>query len=212
MHPHIVWNYYTDQLGEQIAKRLHTGYTFFFNNGGFAEYSVNTKFEQLTEAFTLHPSIDPIEPGRYGWNEHQLRFNTDPSRPVSLDFTGILGGLWTGTQRTVRFGINVKPSYKFRTSVNLSRTHGDLDGPGGTFVREVWVMRANYSFTTNMFVDALAQYDPDRDIFNANVRFNLIHHPLSDLFLVYNEQRFTTDNTVPAGRSIILKLTHMLAF
>jgi hypothetical protein len=212
MHPHIVWSYYTDQSGRQIAKRFHTGHTLFFNNGGFTEFSVNTKFEDLKQSFTLHRTVDPIEPGRYGWNEYQLRFNTDPSRMVSLEFTGILGGLWTGTQRTVRAGIAVKPSYKFRTSVNLSRTHGDLEGPGGTFVRELWVMRANYSFTTNMFVDALAQYDPDRDIFNANVRFNLIHHPLSDLFIVYNEQRFTTDDTVPAGRSIILKLTHMLAF
>jgi hypothetical protein len=212
MHPHILWNYYTDQSGEQIAKRFHNGHTLFFNNGGFAEFSVNTSFQLLTQPFTLHPSVDPIEPGSYGWSEYQLRFNTDPSQLVSFNFTGILGGLWSGTQRTVRAGVTVKPSYKFRTSINLSRTHGDLDGPGGTFVRELWVMRANYSFTTNMFIDALTQYDPDRDVFNANVRFNLIHHPLSDLYLVYNEQRFTADHTIPAGRSVILKLTHMLAF
>ena len=46
---------------------------------------------------------------------------------------------------------------------------------------------------TDMFVDALAQYLADRDRLNLNIRFNLIHRPLSDLFFVYNEQRYTVD-------------------
>ena len=79
-------------------------------------------------------------------------------------------------------------------------------------MREIWTARANYSFTTNMFVDALAQYDADRELFNANLRFNLIHHPLSDLFIVYNEQRFTATGGPAPGRSIIIKLTQMFAY
>ena len=53
----------------------------------------------------------------------------------------------------------------------------------------------------------------DQDRFNANVRFNLIHRPLSDLYVVYNEQRVTTpDISVPPGRGLIVKFTEMLAF
>jgi hypothetical protein len=63
-----------------------------------------------------------------------------------------------------------------------------------------------------MFVDAFAQYDPDRDQFNTNVRFNLIHHPLSDLFIVFNEQRITGPDAPLPGRSLILKFTQMMAF
>jgi hypothetical protein len=69
-----------------------------------------------------------------------------------------------------------------------------------------------------MFADALTQYDAERNRLNLNVRFNLIHHPLSNLYVVWNEQRFTTDasldfpNGAPLpGRSITVKLTHMLA-
>ncbi|MGE3618732.1 MAG: hypothetical protein AB7L66_22895, partial [Gemmatimonadales bacterium] len=72
----------------------------------------------------------------------------------------------------------------------------------------------NYSFSTGMFLDALTQYDPERHLFNANVRFNLIHHPLSDLFIDFNEQRLTPPDQpdlVP-GRSDIVKFTQMLAF
>jgi hypothetical protein len=60
-------------------------------------------------------------------------------------------------------------------------------------------------------VDALVQYDPATDLFNSNVRFNLIHHPLSDLFVVWNEQRVVTGDGVPPGRSLTLKLTYMLS-
>ena len=63
-----------------------------------------------------------------------------------------------------------------------------------------------------MFIDALAQYDADTKRFNANVRFNLIHHALSNLFIVYNEQRFVTDGGPVPGRSIIVKATQMLSY
>jgi hypothetical protein len=63
-----------------------------------------------------------------------------------------------------------------------------------------------------MFVDALVQVDPGLEQVNTNIRFNLIHHPLSDLFLVYNEQRFTTGDGGPPGRGFIVKVTQMVAF
>jgi hypothetical protein len=73
-------------------------------------------------------------------------------------------------------------------------------------------MRTNYSFNRDMFIDALLQYDPESTLFNANVRYNFIHHPLSDLFVVYNEQRFSTGELIRPGRSLTIKFTQMLAF
>ena len=67
-------------------------------------------------------------------------------------------------------------------------------------------------FNKNMFVDALIQYDPVTKLLNSNVRFNLIHHPLSDLFIVWNEQRFETGEGIVPGRSLTIKLTQMVAF
>ena len=55
------------------------------------------------------------------------------------------------------------------------------------------------------------QYRNDVKQFSANVRFNLIHHPLSDFFIVYNEQQFT-DGRVAAGRGVVVKYTHLFSF
>ena len=216
MHPHVVWDYFTDHSLNKVARQLHNGYTFFLNDGGYGELSVNMKAQLLDSDFRLDPYVSPLPPDYYSWTEYQLRFTSDESRAVSVGLTGITGGLWNGTQRTVNGTLTVKPSYQLRASVGVQRTSGTL--PGGSFVRAIWTGRANYSFTTNMFVDALAQYDAERDRLNLNVRFNLIHHPLSNLYLVWNEQRFTTDSSLDfpngaplPGRSFVVKLTHMLA-
>ncbi len=137
---------------------------------------------------------------------------TDESRAVSAAFQGVAGGLWNGTQRTVHLTVTLRPSYHLWASLGMQRTAADLAGPGGKFVEELWTLRGNYSFTTNMFVDALAQYDASSRQLNANVRFDLIHHPLSNLFLVYNEQRTTRPGAPAPGRSVILKFTRMVAF
>jgi hypothetical protein len=62
-----------------------------------------------------------------------------------------------------------------------------------------------------MFLDALVQYRNDLKQFSSNVRFNLIHHPLSDFFIVLNEQHFT-DGRVAGGRGVVVKYTHLFSF
>jgi hypothetical protein len=41
-----------------------------------------------------------------------------------------------------------------------------------------------------------------------------MHRPLSDLFVVYNEEQFTApdDSEIPAGRGLIVKFTRMFSF
>lgn len=213
MHPHIVWNYYEDLEGRMVGKRLHTGYSFFFNSGGFGELSVNPEFQRIDSPFRINRDVDPIPVGGYGWNEYQLRLSSDASRRISGGFTGTVGGLWSGTQRTVNLNLSVKPSYRFRATVGMQRTAADLDLPDASFVSNLWTARTNYSFNTNMFLDGLVQYDPRQDLMNANLRFNLIHRPLSDLFIVFNEQRFFDPaEPLAPGRSVILKYTQMFAF
>jgi hypothetical protein len=212
MHPHIVWNYYEDLSGRMVAKKLHSGYTFFMNDGGYWELSVNPAFESIDAPFQISPDIDAIPAGSYGWTDYQLRGSSDPSRRISGGITGIVGGLWSGTQRTVNANLTLRPSYKFYLDASVQRTYGKLDVPDADFTKTFWTFRSNFSFNTNMFIDALVQYDPGSELVNTNVRFNFIHHPLSDLFIVFNEQRFATGEGIPPGRGLTIKATQMVAF
>jgi hypothetical protein len=214
MHPHVTWNYHeSPRDGHILAKNLHTGYSMFLNNGGFFELSANPRFERTVQPFKLYRSVSALPAGGYGWTEWQLRGATDASRALSLDYTGIVGGLWSGTQRTVRTTATFRPTYRLRVAGGISRTDARQDVPRDEqFVATLYTGRASYSFNTRMFVDALTQYDPGSRQLSANVRYNLIHHPLSDLFIVYNDQRFLTPEAPVAGRSLIVKFTQMVAF
>ncbi|MBI3791965.1 MAG: carbohydrate binding family 9 domain-containing protein [Gemmatimonadetes bacterium] len=189
---------------------LHTGQTFFLENGGYFELSINPKMQRIDAAYTIDPAIAAIPAGSYAWTEFQLIGATDASRPVSISATVIGGGLWSGTQRTQQFAVAFRPSYHFSASLGVTHTEAILDNPKANFEATLWTARTNYSFTTNMFFDALAQYDPKAHTLNANLRFNLIHHPLSDLFIVLNEQRYTVPGVASAGRGVTVKFTQMV--
>lgn len=211
LHPHLVWNYYENLRGQMVGKNLHTGQTFFLENGGFVEFSVNPNFQRIESTLSLNRSIAPIPAGSYGWTEYQIKGGSDASRLVSAQYTFISGGLWSGTQRTQQVSMLIHPSYRFAATVGVSHTEATLDKPQASFEALLWTARTTYSFTTNMFFDALAQYDPRAHLLNANLRFNVIHHPLSDLFVVFNEQRITTPDAPNAGRGVIVKFTQMLS-
>jgi hypothetical protein len=212
IHPHIVWDYYDDLDGRIVAKRLHSGVTFFLESGGNVQLAMDKSTERIAEPFQIDSRIDPVPPGRHDWEEWVLSGATNSSRLLSVNWRITGGGLWTGQQKAVSGGLTVRPSYAFRTTLSVSHTDADLREPDASFTRTFWTSRTNYSFNKNMFVDALVQYDPATKLLNSNVRFNLIHSPLSDLFIVWNEQRFETGEGIRPGRSLTVKLTKMLAF
>jgi hypothetical protein len=131
---------------------------------------------------------------------------------VSWSTTFSWGGLWNGTQRSFTGTVTAQPNEHWRMSVGLQRTAGMLKLPGQSFVSSIATVRSSYSFTTNMFLDALVQYNRDTRQVNTNLRFNFLHRPLSDLYVVYNEQRFTTDGRGAPGRGVILKFSQMFPF
>ncbi|MEO7368911.1 MAG: DUF5916 domain-containing protein [Gemmatimonadaceae bacterium] len=213
MHPHVVYAYYESLSGQVTAKSLHNGYTLFFSNGAFAEASLNENFQRIITPFKIDRSIAPIPPGGYSWTTYQFRGATDLSRPVSLDYTFIKGGLWSGTQLSQQVTIGIRPSEHFSGRLGVNHTAASLDSPKDRFDALLWTARANYSITTNMFFDALTQYDPRSHLLNANMRFNFIHHPLSDLFVVVNHQRIATPDgpEITPGLGVILKYTQMFS-
>ena len=213
LHPHIGWSYIDDRSGSELAKSLHTGFSVFLNNGGVFEYSENPAFNRLLRDFKPNAKMAlPIPAGGYNWTEHWLLFTTDQSRMFGADTKYVWGGLYSGRQQTFSASLLFRPSYRFKASVGMQRTAADLELPRLHFVNSFTTVKTSYSFTTNMFIDALSQYDAVSKQFNANVRFNLIHHPLSDLFIVYNDQRILTPDAPVPGRGIIVKFTQMMSF
>jgi hypothetical protein len=98
----------------------------------------------------------------------------------------------------------------FTLNASLNLQINDIDLPGVSYVSTLATARVNYSFSTSVFLNALVQYNTDTRQISSNVRFNIIHRPLSDFFIVYNERRDERTNS-RLDRALIAKLTYMLA-
>jgi len=212
LHPHTRYNIYTDQSNVKVTHTNHVAMSVFLENGGNIEFAVNPRFERIVTPFQIRPD-QSFQVGHYGWTEYNLIVETNHSRMVSASLDLTTGGFWTGTQRSTKLGVIVRPSYHLSFDTALQRNDIDLPFPMHAFVTNLVTSRIGYAFNTRTFLDTLLQYNTDLKQFSANVRFDLIHRPLSDLFVVYNEQQLTDQPTpVNTGRGLIVKYTHMLAF
>jgi hypothetical protein len=212
LHPHTRFNIYTDQSNVQVSHTNHVAWAAFFERGGYVEVQWNPRFERIVTPFRIRPD-QAFPVGSYSWNEYALELETNHSRKISGSALITTGGFWNGTQTSAKVGVVVRPSYHLTFDAALQRNDIDLPAPMHPFTTNLVTSRIGYAFNTRTFLDTLLQYNTDLKQFSANVRFDLIHRPLSDLFVVYNEQQLT-DTPVPvsSGRGLIVKYTHMLAF
>jgi hypothetical protein len=212
LHPHTRYNIYTDQSNTKVTHTNHVAMAWFFERGGYLELQWNPRFERITVPFAIRPD-QSFAVGSYGWNEYVLELETDHSRKVSGSALVTSGGFWSGSQLSTKIGVTVRPSYHLTLDTALQRNDIHLPAPMHDFVTNLVTTRIGYAFNTRTFLDALVQYNTDLRQFSTNLRFDLIHRPLSDLFVVYNEQRLTeTPTRINTGRGLIVKYTHMLAF
>jgi hypothetical protein len=210
LHPHTRYNIYTNQSNVKVSHTNHVAYALFFERGGYVEVQWNPRFERISVPFKVRPD-QSFAPGAYGWNEYAVELETNHSRVISGSALITTGGFWTGTQKSAKVGVVIRPSYHLTFDTALQRNDIDLPLPMHAFTTNLVTSRISYAFNTRTFLDTLLQYNTDLKQFSANVRFDLIHRPLSDLFVVYNEQQWT-DRDVTSGRGLIVKYTHMLAF
>jgi Domain of unknown function (DUF5916)/Carbohydrate family 9 binding domain-like len=212
LHPHTRYNIYTDQSNAKVSHTNHVAMAWFFERGGYMEVQWNPRFERIVVPFKVRTD-QSFAIGSYPWNEYALELETNHSRKVSGSALITTGGFWNGTQNTIKGGVVYRPSYQLTFDIALQRSNITLPEPMHDFVTNLVTSRIGYAFNTRTVLDTLLQYNTDLKQFSANIRFDLIHRPLSDLFVVYNEQRLTDAPTpVNAGRGLIVKYTHMLAF
>jgi hypothetical protein len=210
IEPHArVW-IYDDPSGELVSRTGHIAEQTTWNNGTYMEYAFEPRVEAITRPFLISPGV-AIPPGRYDWNQHIVLYEGDHSKPLSASIRYTFGGFWSGSQKNTQLSVLYRPTYRMVFDLGLQVTNIELQQPLAEFTTTLANLRVGYSFSTNMFLDTLLQYRNDVKQFSANVRFNLIHRPLSDFFIVYNESQFT-DISQPAGRGLVVKYTQMFSF
>ena len=189
------------------TRTLETGLTAEFQDTGNLQFAVQSNFERLDEPFFIRPG-QSISAGDHRFAEVSASYSSDKSRMFSGGLRGSTGNFWNGDRNTYRVDFRFQANYQFRADV--AWTHNDIDLPSGIFTTNLASTRLSYSFSTDLFLNALIQYNSALREMSSNIRFNFIYKPLSDFFLVYNERRSSTGEV--RERALVAKLTYVLDF
>jgi hypothetical protein len=209
--PHYEFDIFTRQHDNSL-ETSYQGYHWNvnFQDGSTAEVGLNPQTEDIETEFSLSNSAHVgVNPGRYEFTEYFLFYNSSNARPFSANTRFAVGPFYDGYRRQLNF----TPSLRLNANLNVSvgMQLNDITVSTGAFVSKLVTSRVNYNFNTKMFFNALVQYNTDSSQWTSNLRFNIIHRPLSDFFLVYNERRDERTGRM-LSRALIAKMTYLMAF
>src|SRR6266850_1015901 len=181
-----------------------------FANGSFLEPGANTNVEVIRTPFALNNSRGArIVDGRYEFTEYFVTYRANDASRASMGVRYSIGKFYGGYKRGYAVGPTFRPNEKLNASLTMQLN--DISLPTASYLSTLATSRLNYNFNTKVFVNALLQYNTDSHQLSSNIRFNIIHRPLSDFFFVYNEHRDEQTGLLQ-DRSLIAKMTYMVAF
>ncbi len=196
----------------------NTDYTFRgswearFQDQSGIEASFRNQYTFLIDEFDPTGDDDAIPlPGDQGYhyNSLSLQYNSDRRRIFSYSLEPTIGRFFNGDRFSVEGRMTMRFQPKAFVSLVFNYDQIQLPEPYGS--ADIWLISPKFdlTFSKSIFWSTLIQYSNQRDNLGINSRLQWRFAPLSDLFLVYNDNYFV-NNFMPKLRSINLKLTYWL--
>ena len=179
-----------------------------FENNGSTNLTITDTFDRLVKPFDIRTDLS-IPVGDYSYRSYRADVNAGNSRRILGGGNYTWGEFWSGHSKAFGGNVGMRLNYHWSLDVNYSRNQVTL--PNGEFSTDLVGTRFLYAFTSRAFVNAFFQYNTDTKQVSSNIRFNITHHPLSDLYVVYNDTRDTARGEL-AGRAVMIKLTNLFNF
>lgn len=210
INPYVDFDAYTNLSGDLETRRVEFGTVFSLMAGGAVTLSVSDRLERLFEVTPI--AGVPVATGSYEWIEPSVRVQTPGHLPVFVTGSVRWGDFYGGKRTSISGNLTLRPNQHF--SLVAGAQHNDLELGGNSFTADLFSARLRYAHDTRTFFLAFLQYNESTEELITNVRFNLIHAPLSDVFLVFTERRTLADTALEGllERGVTLKVTKLLAF
>ncbi|TAI46606.1 DUF5916 domain-containing protein [Flagellimonas allohymeniacidonis] len=196
----------------------NTDYTIFWRWG--AQFKTQeeisarmfNRFTFLTDPFDPTGTDGAIElPADQGYyyTSYEVEFQSDRRKVFSYSLEPGYGDFFNGN----RFSFEGNMSLRLQPKVFLSLdvVYDNINLPDPFPSADIWLVspRINVTFSKSIFWSNLVQYSNQRDNLGFNSRLQWRFAPLSDLFIVYNDNYFV-NSFMPRSRSINLKFTYWL--
>jgi hypothetical protein len=201
-------DYFEGGTGEIETRTQEGTLGIQFENGGSVNFTANQTFDRLVRPFDIRPDVS-VPVGDYEYVRYTASVNSGSNRKIGGRGNVNWGEFWDGDNTAVTAELDIRPNYHVNVDLSYSRNHVTL--PNGEFTTGLLGMRFLYGFSPRMFFNAFLQYNADTHQASSNLRFNFTHHPLSDIYVVYNDRRDTMSGQL-LERALIIKVTHLFSF
>jgi hypothetical protein len=178
-----------------------------------AVFSASYSNNQIFLSFPFDPSRSGGEPlpanEGYTFNQFNTTFTSNNTSLLTYAAEATAGQFFNGNQYSFAgtLGYRVQPWAQWSLALNydgirLPAPHNDAD---------LWLLtsRLDITFSKSLFWSNIIPYSTQRDNLGINSRLQWRFAPLSDLYLVYNDNYFTS-HFEPRFRSVNLKVTYWL--
>lgn len=176
------------------------------------EIAINRKYTYLFDGFDPTGTEDGIPlPGDTGYNYSKIDFsyNSDLRKSFSFSARVDAGQFFNGHKVSITSDLRLRVQPYFTASIRSSYNYIELPKPHPT--ASIWLIgpKFEFTFTKKIFWSTFVQYSSQLENFGINSRLQWRFKPLSDLFIVYNDNYQTTPFS-PRSRMVILKFTYWI--
>ncbi|WP_337251726.1 DUF5916 domain-containing protein [Maribacter halichondriae] len=191
-----------------------------FRTSWEAQFKDQSQFNLgMTNSYTF--LFDPFDPTNtdgavelpgdqgYHYNSVEFEYTSDLRKRFSYNLGSEIGRFYNGN----RFSVESMMTLRFQPKVFLSLilNYDQISLPDPYPSANIWLIspKIDITFSKSVFWSTLIQYSNQRDNLGFNSRLQWRFAPLSDLFIVYNDNYFV-NSFAPRFRSINLKFTYWL--
>ncbi|MFN6037121.1 MAG: hydrolase, partial [Bacteroidota bacterium] len=135
-------------------------------------------------------SNTPIPADNYYYQNINLSFRSNARKKLNAYLALNYGTYFTGKKLSINAELTLRtqPYGIF----NLSYTRDEIILPFITRTLDLFGPKFEISFTRNLFFTTFFQYNTQANNFNINSRIQWRFRPMSDLFIVYSDNYYTT--------------------
>lgn len=183
-----------------------------FQNTSRLQLEMFNRFTRLYDAFDPTGSGDgtPLPAGDYYYTSYEASFNSDQRKQFSYNIGPSIGKFYNGEKYSLQTQLTWRLQPFFSGSIQVN--YDDIRLPDPYPDAKIWLIgpKLDVTFNKNLFWATFVQYSTQSENFSVNTRMQWRFAPLSDLFVVYNDNYFTDNVFAPRVRSFNVKLTYWL--
>ncbi len=194
-------------------RNYRLGLEFDFNSMANIEVSLRKNYTQLEDSFNPLISFgsNPLPANSsYDYSYLEFRYRNDQRKKISYGFEFNNGDFYNGKRMSLRTELNYRFEPIFQSSFNLSINKISLPEFYGKGRLLLATSKFNLTFNKSLFWMNYLQYSNVSKNFGINSRLQWRFAPLSDLYIVFNDNYLYEYSLIPSLRSISFKLSYWL--